>query len=48
MTLRGGKQREASDGKLYIVPESPHVRREEVPFCSEWFVLRHFAYLLKA
>ena len=32
MILKGVKGREASDGKFYIVPESPHVSTEEDPF----------------
>lgn len=32
MILKGRKEREASDGKLYILPASPHVSTEEAPF----------------
>lgn len=32
MILKGEKGREASDGKFYIVLESPHVSTEKDPF----------------
>lgn len=48
MILKGGKGREVSGGKLYIVPASSNVSTEEAPFLPvSGLHCRHPAHILR-